>query len=110
MLAQGQVDHYSIDTSNLGILGFDEFINTEKMVVDIVQQVWRQKSNILRRAATSKILHFGIEDIQHPLVDLCKEPCSTQSPISASDLDSQPVVLLFSFHIQSFILKVRYYN
>jgi hypothetical protein len=43
MLAQGQVDHYSIDTSNLGILGFDEFINTEKMVVDIVQQVLEAK-------------------------------------------------------------------
>jgi hypothetical protein len=43
MLTQGQVDHYSIDTSNLSILGFDEFITTEKMVVDIVQQVLEAK-------------------------------------------------------------------
>jgi len=38
-----EVDHYSIDTSNLRILGFGEFINTEEMVVDIVQQVLKAK-------------------------------------------------------------------
>ena len=43
MLICVQVEHYSIDTSNLKILGFDEFISTEKMVVDIVQQVLEAK-------------------------------------------------------------------
>jgi hypothetical protein len=35
----GQVEHYSIDTSNLKILGFDGFISTEKIVVNNVQQI-----------------------------------------------------------------------
>lgn len=38
-----QIEHYSIDTSNLKILGFDGFITTEKMVGDIVRQVLEAK-------------------------------------------------------------------